>query len=76
VNQLVQELVEFARGREDDELQTLTEIDEEAVYEQAQSFLEREFGATVVVEREGEDPVDPADRADDAEPFRPAIYVE
>jgi hypothetical protein len=29
-----------------------------------------------VVEREDEGPVDPADRAGDAEPFRPAIYVE
>jgi leucyl-tRNA synthetase len=76
VNQLVQELVEFARGRDEEELRTLTEVDEAAVYEHAQPFLEREFDATVLVEREDADPVDPADRAGDAEPFRPAIYVE
>jgi leucyl-tRNA synthetase len=71
VNDLVQELVEFARGRED-RLDELAEIDEVATYERAADFLAREFDADVVVEVEGED----AGRTKQAIPLRPAIDLE
>ncbi|WP_226022578.1 leucine--tRNA ligase [Halomicrobium salinisoli] len=76
VNDLAQELVEFARGRDDDELATLADLDERAVYEDAADFLAREHDADVEVYAEDGDPEDPAGKADQAVPFRPAIHVE
>ena len=76
VNDLVQELVEFARGAAADRLAGLAELDERAAYEDAREFLAREFDATVEVYAEDGDPTDPADKADQAVPFRPAIHIE
>jgi len=78
VNDLAGDLIEFARGRDDDELDRLRGMDERAVYERARPFLEREFDADVELYVEGEDAAgdDPADRAADARPFRPAIHIE
>jgi leucyl-tRNA synthetase len=78
VNDLVQELVEFVRERPDDEVEVLTEVDdrEQSVYEDARQFFEREFDAEVEVYREGEEAYDPADKAKNAMPFRPAIHLE
>ncbi len=76
VNDLAQELVEFARGRDDDELATLADLDERAVYEDAADFLAREHDADVEVYAEDEAPEAPAGKADQAVPFRPAIHVE
>jgi leucyl-tRNA synthetase len=60
VNDLAGDLVEFARGRDDDELATLAAVEEAAVYERAADFLAREHGAAVEVYREdGEDVTDP-----------------
>jgi leucyl-tRNA synthetase len=76
VNDLVGDLVEFVRGREDDELATFADLDERTVYERATGFLEREFDADVELYVEDEEAYDPADRAGNAVPFRPAIHIE
>ena len=77
VNGLVQELVGFARGREDEELAALAELDEHAAYADATEFLAREFDAEVEVYTEDDaEIVDPADKAEQAVPFRPAIHIE
>ncbi|WP_144906468.1 leucine--tRNA ligase [Halobellus captivus] len=72
VNDLVGELVEFARGRGDDELAVLADIDEGDAYERASAFLADEFDAEIVVQREGED----VEARKQAVPFRPAIELE
>jgi leucyl-tRNA synthetase len=46
------------------------------VYERATGFLEREFDADVELYVEDEEAYDPADRAGNAVPFRPAIHIE
>jgi len=74
VNELVTSLVDVVRGREGDR-EAMTAIDERATYERAAGFLAREFDAEVEVYPE-EDAVDPADRAESAEPLRPAIHIE
>jgi len=77
VNEVAQDAVEFARDYDDDELADLLGMDEQAAYESAAAFLEREFDAAVEVYAEDdEDVVDPADRAGNAIPFRPAIHLE
>ncbi len=76
VNQLVGDLVAFVRERDEESLETLAEIDEVTVYEDAASFLADEFDADVEVYAEDGDPVDPADKARHAQPFRPAIHLE
>ncbi|HKL28367.1 MAG TPA: leucine--tRNA ligase [Natrialbaceae archaeon] len=76
VNQLVGDLVEFVRERPDEELDALASVDEGAVYEDASEFLAREFDAEIEVYAEDADPVDPADKAGNAVPFRPAIHIE
>ncbi len=76
VNTLVGDLVSFVRERDEDTLETLAGIDEQRVYADAASFLEREFDATVEVYAEDGDPVDPDDTASQAKPFRPAIHLE
>ncbi|MDY6817529.1 MAG: leucine--tRNA ligase [Halobacteriales archaeon] len=76
VNEVVTELVDDVRERPDEEVKQLADVDERAVYEAAEGFLEREFDAAVELEAEDEDPYDPADRAGNAVPFRPAIYLE
>ncbi|MFB6070516.1 MAG: leucine--tRNA ligase [Halanaeroarchaeum sp.] len=72
VNELVQSLVEDARERSDEELATLLEVDETSVYESAAGFLAREFDATVEVVPESDAE---AEKAEQAEPFRPAILL-
>ncbi|SFF85777.1 leucyl-tRNA synthetase [Halopelagius inordinatus] len=72
VNDLVQELVEFARGRDEAELAALADIDEAETYEDAAAFLGDEFDADVVVDVEGED----AEKTKQAIPLRPAIDLE
>jgi leucyl-tRNA synthetase len=77
VNDLVGDLVELVRGRDEAALDAMTDLDERAVYDDATDFLEREFDATVEVYAEDDaDVVDPADRASGATPFRPAIHIE
>ncbi len=76
VNELASDLVDFARGREEDELAALAAVDETAVYQSAAAFFEDEFDATVQVYAEDGDPVDPGGKADSAAPFRPAIHLE
>ncbi|MFB6068655.1 MAG: class I tRNA ligase family protein, partial [Halobacterium sp.] len=73
VNQLVRSLVEDARERSAEELTTMLEIDETDVYESAAGFLAREFDATVDVVHEGDTD---EEKAEQAEPFRPAILLE
>ena len=68
VNDLVSELVGFARGRDANDLDALAELDEAAIYEDAAAFLGAEFDAEVVVERETDD--------GGAVPFRPSIDLE
>ena len=76
VNDLVGELVSFVRERDDETLETLAGIDERTVYEDSVDFLEAAFDATVEVYTEDADPVDPAGKASQAQPFRPAIHLE
>ncbi|MFW5896256.1 MAG: leucine--tRNA ligase [archaeon] len=77
VNQVAQDAVEFARDYDDAELAALLAVDEQTVYERAAPFLAREFGADVdVYAEDAADVVDPADRAGNAIPFRPAIHLE
>ena len=68
VNDLVSELIEFARARAGDELDTLAGLDEAAIYRGATDFLGAEFDAEVVVEVEA--------GGDGAVPFRPSIELE
>ena len=72
VNDLVQSLVADLRERSDEERQALLEIDETDVYESAAGFLAREFDATVDVVPEDETD---EEKAESAEPFRPAILL-
>ncbi|MFB6146413.1 MAG: leucine--tRNA ligase [Halobacteriaceae archaeon] len=73
VNELVTDLVDDVRERDADALEILLDVDETAVYEGAASFLEREFDAAVEVipEADADD-----DRAAEAVPLRPAIYLD
>ena len=73
VNDLVQTLVEDARERSTSELQIHREISEEVVYERAAAFLATEFDATVEVVPEADAE---AEKAGQAQPFRPAILLE
>jgi leucyl-tRNA synthetase len=77
VSDLANDLVESVRGQSDGDLAATAEIDERAVYEEAAPFLEREFDATVeLYDEDADDVVDPAGRAGNAVPFRPAIHIE
>ncbi|WP_247003117.1 leucine--tRNA ligase [Halosolutus gelatinilyticus] len=76
VNRLVGDLVSFVRERDEGTVETLTAIDERTVYEEASDFLACEFDADVEVYAEDGDPVDPEGKADQAQPFRPAIHLE
>ena len=76
VNDLVNQLVDVVRSRGEEVAATLTDVDEYAVYEHAADFLGREFDAEVELYVEGEAAYDPADRAGNAIPFRPAIHIE
>ncbi len=73
---LVEELVEFVRERPAERLGWLEDVDESAVYDEAARFLGSEFDADIEVYEEGSDVYDPADKAADAVPFRPAIHLE
>jgi leucyl-tRNA synthetase len=76
VNDLVQDLVEVVRERDEETLAAMADVDETAVYEEATDFLEREFDADVSLFVEGSDDVeDPDGKADSAVPFRPAIHL-
>ena len=68
VNDLVSELIEFARARDGGELDALATLDEAAAYRDAAGFLGAEFDAEIVVEVEDDD--------DGAVPFRPSIELE
>jgi leucyl-tRNA synthetase len=76
VNQLVQELVELVRGRDDETLAILRDADEREVYADAVDFYEREFDADVRVFAEDDAAEDPGGKAGDAVPFRPAVHIE
>ncbi|RRJ28331.1 leucine--tRNA ligase [Halocatena pleomorpha] len=76
VNQLVGDLVEDVRGRDDETLSTMTEIEEQTVYEQAEEFFAQEFDAEIVVKNEADAEDDEQEQADDAVPFRPAVHLD
>ncbi|MFB6302751.1 MAG: leucine--tRNA ligase [Haloferacaceae archaeon] len=76
VSDLVGDLIDLTRGLDDEAVDLLRDVDERAVYDHAVPFLEREFDADVAVYAEDEDPPDPADRAETAVPFRPAVHIE
>lgn len=76
VNDLVQELAEDVRGLPEERIDALAGIDERGVYEDAADFLASEFDADVAIYAEDEDPTDPAGKAGQASPFRPAVHVE
>ena len=75
VNDLAGDLVEFVRGRDDENLDALAALDEREVYTAAADFLEREFDAAVEVYAEDGKAVDPENKADQAVPFRPALHI-
>lgn len=72
VNQLVQDLIEQVRGRDETTLEMMDSLDERTVYEGARDFFAREFDAEIVVKNENETD---NEQADDALPFRPAIHL-
>ncbi|ELZ29806.1 leucyl-tRNA ligase [Halogeometricum pallidum JCM 14848] len=72
VNDLVGELVEFARSRDDGEVAALADLEEYETYEAATEFLSREFDADVEIRLEG----DEAEATKQAIPFRPAVELE
>jgi len=76
VNDVARDLVAFAREHDDETLDRLAAVEELAVYEGARDFFADEFDARVEVYAEDADPPDPADRADQAVPFRPAVHIE
>ncbi|MFW6449373.1 MAG: class I tRNA ligase family protein, partial [Halobacteriota archaeon] len=76
VPSVVAEVIDLVHERSSDTLGLIAEFDEAEAIEGASHFLAEEFDATIQVYREDEDPVDPADRAGNALPARPAIYVE
>ncbi len=77
VNDLVQDLVEVVREREESLLSVMVDLDEREAYEAAGRFLSREFDADVEVYAEDDpDVVDPGDKAGNAQPLRPAVHVE
>ncbi|PSQ16956.1 leucine--tRNA ligase [Halobacteriales archaeon QS_8_69_26] len=76
VNDLVGEMIDFVRETPEEDVTELPGIDEGEVYESVAGFVGREFDADVEVYREDADPHDPADRAGEAVPFRPAIHIE
>ncbi|MGM0371922.1 MAG: leucine--tRNA ligase [Halobacteriota archaeon] len=73
VNDLVGSLIEVVRERSDEEIEALSAIDETDLYEEAARFLARTYDATVAVVPESETE---ASKAEQAEPFRPAILLE
>ncbi|MFB6110802.1 MAG: leucine--tRNA ligase [Halodesulfurarchaeum sp.] len=73
VNDLVGELIETVRELATTERETVESIDERALYEEAADFLAAEFDASVSVVPESEAD---AEKATEAEPFRPAILLE
>ncbi|MFB6150311.1 MAG: leucine--tRNA ligase [Haloarculaceae archaeon] len=75
VNDLVGDLVGFARERDGETLDALAAVDERAVYERTREFFEAEFDADVELYAEDGDPTDPAGKADQAVPFRPAVHL-
>lgn len=72
VNQLVQDLIEQVRGRDEETLATMDTLDEQEVYEGARAFFAREFDAEIVVKNEERAE---SEQAEDAIPFRPAIHL-
>jgi len=77
VNELVRDLVEVVRERDEADLRAILDVDERATYEGASGFLAREFGADVEVYAEDDpDVVDPGGKAGSAQPLRPAVHVE
>jgi len=76
VADLAATLVEAVREQPEARSAVLQAVDEAAVYAEAADFLAGEFDAEVEVYAEDGDPVDPADRARRAVPFRPAIHLE
>jgi leucyl-tRNA synthetase len=77
VNQLVQDLVEVVRERDESLLTAMLELDERETYEAAGRFLAREYDANVEVYAEDDpDVLDPAGKASTAQPFRPAVHLE
>jgi len=75
VNDLVGDLATFVREQPDDRVSVLRDVDEVAVYEDAADVLAREFDADVEVSP-AEAAADPAGKASQAVPFRPAIHLE
>lgn len=69
VNDLVGELVKFARGRDEKELEALASVNEEETYRRAITFLEREFDATINISQT-------TDASASAIPFRPEIDLQ
>jgi leucyl-tRNA synthetase len=77
VNDLVGDLVEVVRERDESLLSVMLDLDEREAYEAAGRFLSREFDADVEVYAEDDlDVVDPGDKARNAQPLRPAVHVE
>jgi leucyl-tRNA synthetase len=77
VNQLVGDLVEVVRERDESLLSAMLDLDEREAYEAAGRFLAREYDADVEVYAEDDpDVVDPGGKAGGAQPLRPAVHIE
>ncbi len=76
VSDVVGEVIDLVHDRSRETFEQLRALDETDFIADVGGFLEREFDATVEVYREDGDPVDPADRAKQALPGRPAIHLD
>lgn len=56
--------------------QRIEPINEYAVLKSAKDFLSKQFGCEVVIQREDKANYDPKNKAKDAMPLKPAIYIE
>ncbi len=73
---VVADVIDLVHERSRETLDALAGADELEMLEQARRFLEHEFNASIEIYREDGDLVDPADRAKNALPGRPAIHID
>lgn len=76
VSSVVGEVIDLVHDRSRSTFERLRGLHETELITEAERFLQGEFDAAIEVYREGGDPVDPADRASQALPGRPAIHLD
>ncbi len=69
-------IVDLKKTSEQDKRRFEVRINEFEILRNAADFLEREFGAEVIIEKADKPEYDPANKSRYARPLKPAIYVE